>query len=297
MVDSIEGVTHALRTTEYAGRNEHYAWFQDTLDLRHVQLWDFARISFIRTFLSKRKLKQVVDTRVVDSWNDPRMPTVRGILRRGSTVAALRQFRLKQGQNRNVVSMDWTILWAMNLKVIDPAAARHTAVETKNMVRAKIINGPGESYFATQPRHPKQSSMGTKDVLYSSDILLKQADAATFLLGEAITLMKWGNAMVKRIDRTDDTVVGMELVLNLEGDFRKTDKKVTWLATDASKSSLVPAELWEFDYLLTKEMLTKKDTSELEEYLTPKSALCTNAVCEANVRQCCSATAQGIFPR
>jgi glutamyl-tRNA synthetase len=125
VVDSIEGVTHALRTTEYADRNAQYQLFLETLKLRPVQLWDFARINFIRTFLSKRKLTKAVDSGIVAGWDNPRMPTVRGILRRGLTVPALREFMLKQGPSRNAVTMDWTILWAINKKAIDPVAPRH----------------------------------------------------------------------------------------------------------------------------------------------------------------------------
>jgi glutamyl-tRNA synthetase len=105
-VDSIEGVTHALRTTEYADRNAQYQLFLETLKLRPVQLWDFTCINFIRTFLSKRKLTKAVDSGIVAGWDNPRMPTVRGILRRGLTVPALREFMLKQGPSRNAVTMD-----------------------------------------------------------------------------------------------------------------------------------------------------------------------------------------------
>ena len=62
IVDALEGVTHALRTTEYADRNDQYQWFIDILGLRQVHIWDFARMNFIRTFLSKRKLTKLIDT-------------------------------------------------------------------------------------------------------------------------------------------------------------------------------------------------------------------------------------------
>jgi glutamyl-tRNA synthetase len=84
-----------------------YQWFLDTLKLRPVYMFDFARINFIRTFLSKRKLAKLVDAGKVWGWDDPRMPTVRGIRRRGMTIPALREFILKQGPSRNVVTMDW----------------------------------------------------------------------------------------------------------------------------------------------------------------------------------------------
>lgn len=279
VVDSIEGVTHALRTTEYADRNAQYQWFLDTLKLRPVQLWDFARINFIRTFLSKRKLAKVVDSGIVSGWDDPRMPTVRGILRRGLTVPALREFMLRQGPSRNAVTMDWTILWATNKKAIDPAAPRHTAVETKQMVAAIIMGGPTLPYSEEKPKHPKNAVVGTKSVTYASTVLIDQADAASFSLNEEITLMNWGNAIVRDIARDGATVTGLRVELNLVGDFRKTEKKVTWLAKEGS--SLVEAELWEFGYLLTKDTLGKDD--KLDDFLATNTATMTEALCDANL--------------
>ncbi|KAB5547392.1 tRNA synthetases class I, catalytic domain-containing protein [Coniochaeta sp. 2T2.1] len=109
VIDSYEGVTHALRSTEYTDRNPQYQWFLDTLKLRQVYMWDFARMNFIKTFLSKRKLAKMVETGRVWGWDDPRMPTIRGVRRRGMTVEALRDFILKQGPSRNVVLQDWHV--------------------------------------------------------------------------------------------------------------------------------------------------------------------------------------------
>ncbi|RDL34313.1 Nucleotidylyl transferase [Venustampulla echinocandica] len=89
ILDAVEGVTVALRTNEYRDRNAQYEWMQDALGLRKVTIWDFSRINFIRTVLSKRKLTKIVDEGKVWGWDDPRMPTIRGILRRGMTENAV----------------------------------------------------------------------------------------------------------------------------------------------------------------------------------------------------------------
>ncbi|KAL2001294.1 hypothetical protein VTN02DRAFT_1936 [Thermoascus thermophilus] len=281
IVDSIEGVTHALRTIEYRDRNPQYQWMIDALKLRPVQVWDFARMNFIKTLLSKRKLTKLVETGAVWGWDDPRFPTIRGIRRRGMTVPALREFILKQGPSKNVVNLDWTIFWATNKKYIDPVAPRHTAILKKDIVKATVKGAPAEAYTEEKPKHAKNPAVGVKKVAYSGSILLEQEDAKSFKQDEEITLMNWGNAYVRKIHTSGDIVTELELELHLEGDVKKTDKKVTWLSTEGQE--VIPVELVDFDYLLTKDSLQEDD--KLEDFLNPKTEFREDAVADCNVAE------------
>jgi glutamyl-tRNA synthetase len=142
IVDSLENVTHALRTIEYHDRNALYDWVQDKLELRKVNLYDYSRLNLVSTILSKRNLKWFVDEGVADGWYDPRFPTVQGIMRRGMSVDALKLFMLEQGPSKNTNMMEWDKLWAINKDIIDPIAARYTAIVKSSASKLIVENGP-----------------------------------------------------------------------------------------------------------------------------------------------------------
>ncbi|KAI3325457.1 glutamyl-tRNA synthetase [Xylariaceae sp. AK1471] len=254
ILDSIEGVTVALRTNEYRDRNVQYEWMQEALKLRKVPIWDFSRLNLIRTLLSKRKLTRIVDEGKVWGWDDPRMPTIRGIIRRGVVVPALREFILKQGPSRNIVNLEWGTFWATNRKYIDPIAPRHTAIESSGVVTC-TAQGQVEPTSVSKPKHVKNAELGMKKVVYDKTIQLEQADAKSFVANEEITLMNWGNAYVRGITKDDsDNVTGLDLELNLAGDVKTTKKK-----------------------------LEKQD--ELEKFLTPVTEFRTQAFADCNVAE------------
>jgi glutamyl-tRNA synthetase len=180
VVDSLEGVTHALRTNEYRDRNPQYQWMIEALNLRSVHIWDFSRLNFIYTLLSKRKLHWFVDQGLVRGWDDPRFPTVRGIRRRGMTVEALRQFMLLQGPSQAVVSLEWDSIWALNKKIIDPIAPRFWAISQDKAVPVTITGGPAAPEVKVLPKHKKNPDVGEKRTVYSSSILLEQEDGLSF---------------------------------------------------------------------------------------------------------------------
>ncbi len=286
IVDSIEGITHALRTIEYRDRNPQYQWMLDALSLRKVHIWDFARMNFIRTLLSKRKLTKFVDNGWVWGWDDPRFPTIRGVRRRGMTIEALREFILKQGPSKNIVNLDWTIFWATNKKHIDSIAPRHTAIHTENAVTATVKGARVSAYTEEKPKHGKNSELGMKKVAFSQSILISQTDAQGFALDEEITLMNWGNAIVRKTTHPMNplhlsTVTALELELHLQGDVKKTKQKITWLSKEGQE--LIPVELVDFDYLITKDKLEEEDN--VEDFLTKQTEFRTEALADSNVAE------------
>ncbi|KAI0306394.1 glutamate-tRNA ligase [Multifurca ochricompacta] len=282
IVDSLEGVTHALRTIEYRDRNPQYHWMIEALGLRPVSIWDFSRLNFIYTLLSKRKLRWFVDQGLVSGWDDPRFPTVRGIRRRGMTVEALTQFMLSQGPSQAIVSLEWDSIWALNKKIIDPIAPRFWSVLKTKSVPVTIQGGPTEAEIKTLPRHKKNPDIGEKKTVYTSNILIDQEDALSFEDNEEITLMDWGNAIV-RSKTTDSSgaVTALTMELNLDGDFRKT-KKITWLSRHTTAHPLVNATLIDYDYLITKKKLEEND--DVKDFVTPVTEFREDAFTDANVR-------------
>lgn len=282
IVDSIEGVTHALRSNEYHERNPLYNWIVDTLGMRRAEIWDFGRMNFAYTLLSKRKLSKLVEAGSVKGWNDPRFATVRGILRRGMTVEALREFILLQGPSQQVVNLSWDQIWALNKQRIDPIIPRFTAVEKPNVVKVLVNGAPQQPESKELQRHQKNPDVGKKTVYYYKEVLIDQEDAKSFDVGEEITLMAWGNAIVnsKEVDG-QGTVTSLCLDLHLEGDFKKTKKKVTWIS-QLPDQKLVNIRLLDYDYLINKPKLEESDN--LEEFLTPVTEFITEGLADVNVK-------------
>lgn len=292
VVDSVEGITHALRTTEYNDRDAQYQWFLKTLKLRVVYNWNFSRMNFVRALMSKRKLTKIVDEGKVWGWDDPRMVTVRGIRRRGMTIPALQEYILKQGPSKNINLQDWANFWATNKKYIDPVATRYTAVVAQDKVKCTVLGAPEAPRTDEVPLHAKNVDLGKKKVVLSKNIIVDQEDAQSFGEDEEITLMNWGNAIVRKkhhslnpihmvknaVGSGERIVTELELELHLQGDFKKTSKKITWLSTD---QELVPLTMYDFDYLITKDKPDPED--ELKDILTPVTEFKTEALADCNV--------------
>lgn len=195
------------------------------------------------------------------------------------TVPALREFIRSQGPSRNIVTMDWSSIWATNKKHIDPVSPQYTATTSENMVVASVL-GIKDIQIQDKPKHAKNLALGTKKVVYSDSIVLEQADAKTFHLGEEITLMNWGNAVVNTIAAdTKGVITTVQLNLHLEGDVKETEKKITWLSQKGRV--LTSVELVAFDHLVSKEKLGQGD--DIMDFLTPRTEFRCSALADVNV--------------
>ncbi|KAH7661658.1 Glutamyl/glutaminyl-tRNA synthetase protein [Dioscorea alata] len=255
-VDSVQGITHALRSSEYHDRNAQYDRIMADMELRPVQIYEFSRLNMVYTLLSKRKLLWFVQNGKVDGWDDPRFPTVQGIVRRGLKIEALIQFILQQGASKNLNLMEWDKLWTINKKIIDPICPRHTAVLEDRRVILSLSNGPEKPFVRVIPRHKKYEGAGMKATTYTRRIWLDYADASLISEGEEVTLMDWGNAIVKEIKKENGIVTQLLGVLHLEGSVKTTKLKLTWLP---ETDELVNLSLLEFDHLIKKKKLEEDD--------------------------------------
>ncbi|KFQ82772.1 Bifunctional glutamate/proline--tRNA ligase, partial [Phoenicopterus ruber ruber] len=267
IVDSIEGVTHALRTTEYHDRDEQFYWIIEALGIRKPYIWEYSRLNLNNTVLSKRKLTWFVNEGLVDGWDDPRFPTVRGVLRRGMTVEGLKQFIAAQGSSRSVVNMEWDKIWSFNKKVIDPVAPRYTALLKDAVVPVNIPEAQEE--MKEVAKHPKNADVGLKPVWYGSRVLIEGADAETLTEGEVVTFINWGNIIITKLNRNSSgKIVSIDAKLNLENkDFKKTTK-ITWLA-ETPRAPLIPAVCVNYEHLITKPVLGKDE--DFKQYINRNS--------------------------
>jgi len=141
------------------------------------------------------------------------MPTVRGVLRRGMQVEALKQFIVAQGSSRTVTAMQWDKIWSLNRSIVDSIAPRHTALLLSNSnkdnavisyppVEVVIENVEKPYKIDNVPKHPKNSQLGLKNCVWAAPkIFIDYSDAELLEAGRRATFINWGNILINRIER------------------------------------------------------------------------------------------------
>ncbi len=173
--DSIEGITHSICTLEFEDHRPLYDWFLDELGIHHPQQIEFARLNLNYTVLSKRKLLQLVDGGYVSGWDDPRMPTISGLRRRGYTPEAIRNFCDIIGVAKNNTVVDIALLEHCLRDDLNKRALRRMAV--LRPLRVIIDNYPdGQVEELDAINNPEDVGMGTRKIPFSKVIYIEQDD-------------------------------------------------------------------------------------------------------------------------
>jgi len=174
--DALENITHSLCTLEFEDHRPLYDWVLDQLNVPcHPQQIEFARLNINYTVMSKRKLKQLVDEQLVNGWDDPRMPTLDGMRRRGYTPASIRNFCEMVGVTKSNSVVDMGMLEHSLRDDLDKTSPRAMCV--LRPLKVTIENYPEEKEeIMTLPGHPKDESMGERHVPFGREIYIDRSD-------------------------------------------------------------------------------------------------------------------------
>lgn len=174
--DSIENITHSICTLEFENNRELYDWVLDALDLYHPQQIEFGRLNLTHVMLSKRKLIHLVQNNFVRGWDDPRMPTLSGLRRRGYTPEAIRSFCSKIGVARIADSVvDYGFLEFCVREHLNAVTPRLMAVLDPIKVTIENYDENAEEFFDC-PLHPEDTSWGTRKVPFSRELYIERDD-------------------------------------------------------------------------------------------------------------------------
>ena len=298
--DALEGITHSLCTLEFEDHRPLYDWCVDNIDLpKHPQLWqplvdagfdtpvakprqiEFSRLNINYTVMSKRKLLALVNDGLVSGWDDPRMPTLSGLRRRGTPPAALRLFADRIGISKQNSVIDFSVLENCVRETLDESAERRMAVVQP--IKLVITNLPDDHVeMLSMANHPKNDDCGRREVPFSNALWI---DAEDFMetptpgyhrltRGADVRLRGVGIVTCDEVISIDGTVSELRCRLDLEsrpgmeGSKRKVKGTIHWVCAKHA----VAAEFRLFDRLFTVENPDNDEGGSYQDYLNPESA-------------------------
>ena len=239
--DSIDGVTHALRTKEYELRNALYFAILDKLGLRKPYLIEFSRLEFEGLPVSKRKIMPLIENGIIKSWDDPRLPTLAALKRRGFMPEAIRKFVLSLGLTLAETKPPFESLEAFNRKIIDPISLRLFFV--KNPVEVHVRGGL--EMEVTLKNHPTDVRLGARKLKVDNRFYITEDDAAALKVGDEIRLIELYNIKVTNIAKKNDS--SLLIIAEVGGDeIRQSMTKVQWIAYNdkVDFKVMIPKELY-----------------------------------------------------
>jgi glutaminyl-tRNA synthetase len=281
--DAIEGVTHSICTLEFEDHRPLYDWFIEHLPVEHIpKQYEFGRLNPSYTVTSKRKLKQLVDEKIVNGWDDPRMPTVSGMRHRGYTPRAIRKFCDMIGTTRSDGVVDIAMLEHAIRDDLNENAPRAMCVI--NPLKLVLTNYPADQVEEISvPAHPNREDMGSRLLPFSREVLIDREDFREeankkfkrLVLGKRVRLR---NAYVIEADSVEKDDSGEINAVNcrvIEGtlgedpaDGVKAKGVIHWV----SASHGLAVELRLYDRLFTQES-PDKGGEEFLDHVNPQSLL------------------------
>ncbi len=296
--DAIENITHSLCTLEFEDHRPLYDWILHSLDLESLQSasvlggegfkyvlpeqTEFAKLKLNYTMMGKRKLKEMVDSGVVQGWDDPRMPTLAGMRRRGFTSAAIRNFCESVGVSRSESLVDMSMLEHAIRDDLDKNAPRAMCVLNPLRVVLENLDGDHSELLSLQ-NHPKEEDMGRRDVPFTRDIFIDRGDfeeepPAGFkrlMLGGEVRLR--GSYVIKCdevIKNSEGEITELKCsvdkdTLGKKPEGRKVKGVIHWVSATAG----IPVKVRLYDRLFNEKNPESKKIKDYRQCLNPSSLI------------------------
>ena len=246
--DSISGVTHPFRTKEYELRDECYFKILTLLKLRKPHLMEFARLSIEGMPVSKRKIKPLIESGVVSGYDDIRLPTLKGLKKRGILPSAIKQFVISQGISKVESSVTFNLVEAFNRKAVDPIAKRYFFV--KDPVKLVVDNAPLKTKKINL--HPINENMGSRTINTDKIFYIQKSDADEFKIGEIFRLKDLYNVEVmQKNDKIFGKYAGDDLIAD--------SAKIQWTTDKFIKMSVYIPHLLFINEEFNKDSFQKID--------------------------------------
>ena len=286
--DALEGVTHSLCSLEYEIHRPLYNWVIEHIDLSYrpcpPRQIEFARLNLSHTVMSKRHLRSLVERGIVDGWDDPRMPTLCGLRRRGYTARSILDFIGRIGVSKANSLVDIRLLESCIREELNDTAPRRVCVGRP--IKVIVDNYPeGKTEYFTLPNHPAKSEMGVREVPFTKELYIDADDFAEvpppkfFRMKPEGEVRLMGAYLVKCgeiVKNPDGTVREIHCTADLEtgcgmpADGRKVKGTIHWLSADYAEDTT----LMLYDNLFTMENVADiPEGKTYDDYMNPDSAV------------------------
>ena len=295
--DALEGITHSLCTLEFEDHRPLYDWFLDQLPVPcHPQQIEFARLNLAYTIMSKRLLLELVNNHLVSGWDDPRMPTIAGMRRRGFTPEAIKDFSERIGVSKANSLVDDELLMFCVREDLNKRAERRMVV--LNPLKLTITNYPeGKIEDFTAENNPEDPSAGMRKIKFSRNLYIEKDDFSEnpmkgwfrLALGKEVRLKYAYYITCHEVIKNDNGEI-IELLCSYDekssGGWTEDGRKVKGTLHWVCAESAIPIEVRLYDRLFTlADMSTMEEGKTYQDYLNPNSLIVKqNCLAEENLQ-------------